>query len=214
MNTNTEFASAGYTAGQLNAIVKGLKKQAGEDGPEKFLRGEVTVSQPACRWRELDGVIYFSVTSDGTTGPEWINRLDQKGFRLNQYSKSVLNSVDFKSTTGVTTEIAVLKGMLFSDENRTTKKIRAEADQRKLGKPNAEVGCLIRENFSDEQIEAMNLWGIIAMHDPINDSDGDPLLLGAYRDNDGRRLNAYFVSPGHGWDRGNGFAFAVSQSST
>lgn len=38
-----EFASARYTADQLNAIVKLLKKQGGEDGPDRFLRGELVV---------------------------------------------------------------------------------------------------------------------------------------------------------------------------
>ena len=40
-----EFASAKYTAGQLNAIVKLLRRQAGENGPERFLRGEVVISE-------------------------------------------------------------------------------------------------------------------------------------------------------------------------
>jgi hypothetical protein len=43
---NNEFASAPYTAGQLNAMVKLLKKQAGEDGLKRFLRGEITVTKP------------------------------------------------------------------------------------------------------------------------------------------------------------------------
>lgn len=43
----SEFASSEYTAGQLNAIVKLLRKQAGEDAPERFLRGELIVSEPA-----------------------------------------------------------------------------------------------------------------------------------------------------------------------
>src|SRR3989344_8863779 len=128
----TEFASASYTAGQLNAMVKMLKKQAGEDGPERFLRGEVTVSEPIRSWREEDGAIYFSVTSDGTTGEDWIKCLEGKGFRVGDYAKQVLRSPDFKPTKGLTTEVAVLKGMLFEDNDRITKKIRAEADKRKL----------------------------------------------------------------------------------
>lgn len=211
---NTEFASAGYTAGQLNAIVKLLKKQAGEDGPERFLRGELTVSEPARSWREQDGVIYFSVTSDGTTGEEWIRRLEEKGFCLSNYAKSVLRSPDFKPTSGVTTEIAVLKCMLFEDNDRTTKKIRAEADRRNLTKPNAEVACLIREKFTDQEIEAMGLWWVVAMHEPIKDSDGAPDLLGADRCVGGRWLDAYCGRPAYGWTRGLGFAFVVSQVSS
>jgi hypothetical protein len=132
-----EFASAGLTAGQLNAIVKML---GGEEGALRFLRGELVVSKPARRWREEDGVIYFTVTSDGTTGEEWVKRLESKGFHVGSCAKSVLRSADFKPTSGVTTEVAVFNGLLFEDNER---KIRAEAERRKFEKPNAEVACLI-----------------------------------------------------------------------
>ncbi len=160
---------------------------------------------------EQDGIIYFSVTSDGTTGPQWIERLEKKGFRIGDYAKSVLRSSDFKPTNGVTTEIVILKGMLFADNERTTKNIRAEADRRNLTKPNAEVACLIRENFSDEEIKAMGFW-IVTMHEPIKDSDGDLDLLYAhwFGDGDGCWLGAYYDEPSGGWGRNDGFAFAVS----
>ena len=44
-------------------------------------------------------------------------------------------------------------------------------------------------------------------------SDGDPNLLGASRNDDGRNLNAYYDRPDNRWNRDNGFAFAVSQVS-
>jgi hypothetical protein len=207
-STSTEFASAGLTAGQLNAIVK---KLGGHDGALKFLRGETTIAEPTRLWREQDDVIYFSVTSDGTTGKEWIKRLEKKGFRSGDYAKSVLLSPDFKPTSGVTTEIAVLKGMLFEGHDRITSKIRAFAAERQLTAPNAEVACLIREMFMDEEIEAMGLWWIVAMHEPIKDSGGDPSLLNSYRYDDGRWLNAYYVRPDDRWSDGGGFAFAVPQ---
>ena len=206
---STEFASASLTAGQLNAIVK---KLGGPAMALRFLRDELTVSEPTRLWREQNGIIYFSVTSDGTTGEEWIKRLDRKGFRVGSYAKSVLRSKDFKPTSGVTTEIAVLKGTLFEDHNRITKTIRSEAEKLKLGKPNAEVACLIREIFSDEEIEAMGLTWIVAMHEPIEDSDGYPLLLGADRLGGGRWLGACCDGPDGGWGRGGGFAFAVLAS--
>jgi hypothetical protein len=138
--------------GTMEAVVN---KLGGMDGVQRFLRGEVTLAEPAKRWREQDGVIYFTLPpTDGTTGPEWIKRLEKKNFRLSQWATDVLKSKDFKPTTGVVNEVAVLKGMLFENSNRTTKNIRAEADKRKLNKPNAEVACLIRENFSNEEIEA------------------------------------------------------------
>lgn len=208
---STEFASAGLTVGQLNAIVK---KLGGHDMALRFLRDELSVSEPTRSWREEDGVIYFSVTSDGTTGKDWIKRLEGNGFRVGDYAKQVLRSPDFKPTKGVTTEVAVLKGMLFEDNDRITKKIRAEADKRKLSKPNAELACLIREKFTDKEIEAMGLWYIVAMHESINDSDGDPSLLDASRSDVGRWLSAYDDRPDDGWSRDDGFAFAVSQVSS
>ncbi|TSC83408.1 MAG: Uncharacterized protein G01um101417_627 [Parcubacteria group bacterium Gr01-1014_17] len=202
------FASAGLTAGQLNAIVK---KLGGHDMALRFLRDELSVSEPTRSWREEDDVIYFSVTSDGTTGEDWIKRLEGNGFRVGDYAKQVLRSPDFKPTSGVTTEVAVLKGTLFEDNDRITKKIRAEADKRKLSKPNAELACLIRLKFTDKEIEDMGLWYIVAMHEPINDSDGYPGLLGSGRDVDGQWLDAYSVLPGDGWGSGHGFAFALPQ---
>jgi hypothetical protein len=156
-------------------------------------------------------VIYFSVTSDGTTGSQWIKRLERKGFQTSDWARQVLNSPDFVPTSGVTTEIAVLKGMLFEDADRITKNIRAEASRRNLTKPNPEVACLIREAFSDEVLETMGLSWIVVMHEPIKDSGGGPRLLVVNRD--GRWLNADYGHPDGRWGRGNGFAFVVSQVS-
>ena len=187
-----------------------FNKLGGVEGARRFLRDELLVSEPTRSWREEDGVIYFSVTSDGTTGEDWIKRLEGNGFRVGDYAKQVLRSPDFKPTNGVTTEVAVLRGCLFEHNDRITKKIRAEAARRNFTKPNAELACLIREKFTDKKIEAMGLWYIVAMHEPINDSVGDPDLLGASRHGVGRWLYAYHVRPVNRWDRDGGFAFAVS----
>src|SRR3989344_2731566 len=191
---SAEFAIAEVMPGKLNALVKNIMRQTGETDPNEAIRlvnsGEWVVTKPARSWREKDGVIYFSITSDGTTGEDWIKRLEGNGFRVGDYAKQVLRSPDFKPTNGVTTEVAVLKGMLFEDNDRITKKIRAEADKRKLGNPNPELACLIREKFTDKEIEAMGLWYIVAMHEPVNDSDGGPLLLNASRYGGGRWLRA------------------------
>ena len=219
MSELNESVISKVEVGKLNAMVKNTMRQMSITDPNEAIRrinsGEWIVSEPtapsADGWREQDGVIYLSVTSDGTTGPEWITRLESKGFRIGDYAKSILRSLDFKPTSGVTTEIAILKGILFEDNDRITKKIRAEADKRKLSEPNAEVACLIRENFSDDDIEAMGLIWIVTMHEPIKDSDGDPRLLFALRIDDGRWLGAYDDDPGYRWSRGYGFAFAVSQ---
>ncbi|MBU3934487.1 hypothetical protein KKC00_00760, partial [Patescibacteria group bacterium] len=88
------------------------------------------------------------------------------------------------------------------------------AERRKLAKPNAEVACLIREMFSDEELETMGLWWIVVFHEPIRDSDGDPCLLSAYRGGGGRWLYADDDRPDGHWNSDNGFAFLVSQVSS
>lgn len=196
------------TLGRVEAV---WNKLGGEEGVDKFLSGKLVVQKPVCSWREEDGVIYFTVTSDGTTGSDWIKRLEKKGFRLSKWAKDVLGSSDFKPTSGVAYQIAVLKGTLFTDSDRITKKIRAEAERRKLEKPNAEVACLIREMFSDEDLEVMGLYWIVVFHEPIKDSGGDLSLLNANRDNEGRWLSAYYDKPDDNWNSANGFAFALPQ---
>lgn len=177
-----------------------------------FLIGDIEVI-PKPKWLEENGVIYSSVTSDGTTGEEWNERLESKGFRISDYAESILLSDDFKPTNGITTEIAVLKGELFCDDERITKNIHSEASNRKLTKPNAEVACLIREKFTDEDLKKMGLCWLAVMHEPIKNSDGVPYLLYAYQYDGGRWLRAYCNSPDSRWDSGSGFAFAVSQVS-
>ena len=168
-------------------------------------------------WHEKDGIIYFSVTSDGTTGEDWITRLENKGFPVADYPMEVLRSSDFKPTKGLTTEVAVLKGMLFEDNDRIIKKIYAEGVLRNLSRPKAEVACLIREKFTDEDIADMGMCWIATMHEPISSSDTDdvPALAIAFRAiNDRCRYENYGKSYSDRWNCDCGFAFAVSQTPT
>lgn len=177
------------------------------------LNGRAVISYPDRTWRKQDGVIYLTVTSDGKTGSEWIAHLEAKGDRVSDYAKQLLCSKDFQPTSGVTYNIAVLKGMLFNDSDRITKKIRAEASERQLTTPNAEVSCLIRDKFTDEEIEAMGLVWIVAMHELIKDSGGYPTLLSADRNDGGRWLGTSYGNPDRRWGRVDGFAFVASQVS-
>ena len=158
--------------------------------------------------------ILLTVTSNGMTGKQWFRRLRKKGYRVSDLAKSILYSADFKPTSGVTNQLVVLKGTFFErDRDRETKNIRAYADSRGWTKPNAEVACLIREMFTNKEIEAMGLWWIVVMHEPIKDSDGDPSLLDADRkdDEDGHGLDATWGELEHRWSRSHGFAFVVPQ---
>ena len=52
------------------------------------------------------------------------------------------------------------------------------------------------------------------MDDASCNSDGDPNLLNANRNGDGRWLNADWGKPDNRWNRDNGFAFALPQLSS
>ena len=201
---------AGVTLGRVEAV---WNKLGGEEGVDRFLRNELTVVEVVRRWREQDGIIYFTLPpTDGTTGRQWIERLAGKKIQIGEYSKYIFLSNDFKPTIGIITEIAVIKGMLFEDSERVTKNIRAMAESLKFTKPNPEVACLIREMFTDAEIEEMGLRWIVAMHEPIKDSDGAPSLLGTDRYDDGPWLRVYDDRPDGQWRRDYGFAFAVAQA--
>lgn len=185
-----------------------VDKLGGEAQAEKLLSGELTVSE---LWVERRSVIYFPVTSDGTTGDGWIKRLEGKGHRVVDRAKFLLRSEEFKPTSGVTTQIAIFKGVYFEDSGRITNLIRDEMRFSGFKSPNAEIGCLIREKFTNKEIEAMGISWLMVMHTPIKDSDGDPSLLSFIeRDHD------YLLSSCEGnldkWhpDSYGGFAFTTS----
>jgi len=201
--------NAGFNPGDLTKLTqfKDLK------GVKAILNGQAEIFYLVKKYREENGVIYFKVISDGTTGQQWIERLENKVFKLSKWAKELLLSKDFKPTTGIVYTIAVLKGDLFTDSNRITKKIRSEAVKRKLVAPNPEVACLIREMFSDAEIKAMGLTWIVTMHKPIKDSAGDLRLLNTPRNDDGSWLSTDCGTSDHSWSSDSGFAFEVSQVS-
>jgi hypothetical protein len=203
--------------GQLHAVVlQNLPEMTIEQrqkwindpkGMQEFLSGLV-----GSKFSEHDGGIYFTVTSNGFSGKDWIKHFNKKGVEIGNYAKQLLLSEDFKpSKKGTTSQIVVIKGEFFSDNDRITSKIREEADRRNMTKPNAEVACLIRDLFTDDEIKAMGLSWIVTMHEPIKDSDGDPHLLSTNRNGNKSWLSTYYGPPDRRWHRGSGFAFVAPQ---
>lgn len=171
---------------------------------------EGAVIPTATTWTvDGDGNIYFTVTSNGFTREQWEQYLERRGWRIGDYARQVLRRASEAPTSGVTYNIVVRPGKKISD--RITKKIRAAADKKGWVKPHWEVACLIRDTFTDEQLEQMGLWYIVTMHEPIKDSGGGPDLLSAYRGGDGRWLSASYGEPDDYWGDSGGFAFVLSQ---
>ena len=210
MSNGTQLERLWRLQTKINMLVSDGKRDAGEvaDALQNILNA---IRHP--RWHEKDSIIYFSVTSNGMTGKAWIKRLEGNGFHIGNYAKQVLRSPSFKPTNGRTTEVAVLKDRLCGYNDRTTATIRAEAGKRNLYTPNAELACLIREKFRDDEIETMGLRSIVTMHESINDSHGNPYvlyLMGRY--GVGCVLDAFCDRPDNIWgeDAAAGFAFTVS----
>lgn len=163
-------------------------------------------------WYEQDGIIYFNLISEGTSGPEWREYFKKKGIYLRQEVRSILSSPDFKPTTGVVYHIAVIKGVLFRKEDRGTEEICTRAERRKYTKTNVEVACLIRKFFSDKDLKCMNLEGIIIVHNRIKVGGSDNFFLYVAQDGgDGRELVVYYDHYTSRWDEQIGFSFIISQ---
>jgi hypothetical protein len=158
-----------------------------------------------------EGNIRFLLTSNGFTSEQWEQHLERRGWRIGDYARQVLRRASEVPTNGVTYNIVVRPGKKISDSDRITKKIRAAADKKGWLKPHWEVACLIRDTFTDEQLEQMGLWYIVTMHEPIKDSGGGPRLLYSDRFGGGRWLNASYGRPVARWHGYGGFAFAVPQ---
>ena len=162
-------------------MVKNIMTQTGITEPEEVVRmmnsGELQVSLTKSEWTEKDGVIRFSVTSDGTTGEQWIERLERKKINLNHRIKKIMRSRYFKQNNNFVYDVVILKGKLFSDEGRTYKNILKEANNRKFSTPPMQLACLIREKFSDKDLNAMGLTWIFVMHKNIENMEFSDLLF-------------------------------------
>lgn len=156
-----------------------------------------------------EGNIHFTLTSNGFTRERWESHLERRRWQISNHARQVLRRASEAPTSSVTYNIVVRPGKSISDSDRITKKIRAVAEKYGWLKPHWEVACLIRDAFTDEQLEQMGLWYIVTMHEPIKDSDGDPSLLSSDRDVGGRWLIADYGRPDDGWNDDGGFAFAV-----
>jgi hypothetical protein len=202
------FAIAKVFPGKLNALVKNIMRQTGTKDPNEAVKlinsGKYVISKVVHNWRKKNGVIYFPVTSTGISGPQWIEDLEAGHYGVQGYARELILSDNFKPTNCVT-EIAVLTGELFDDDNRTTEKICVEATRdNKLTMSTLETACIIRKTLTDKEIAAMGLDAIIVMHHPLKDHDDILSLLSVDRKS---WLNSCYGLSKVKWPRNIGFAF-------
>ncbi len=203
-----EWLSTGQNSSAVSLLRTGKAKLI--DVSETGSEGVVIPTAPTpTEWTvDGEGNIHFTLTSNGFTRKQWIQCFERRGC---EYTYQVLRRTSEAPTNGVTYNIVVRPSNKISKVNRTAKKICVAAKQKGWSKPHWEVACLIRDKFTDEQLEEMGLWSIVTMHEPVSDAEDTPRLLESTREGSGHLLGTICHRPNERLSPLAGFAFVVSQ---
>jgi len=169
-----------------------------------LISGELVISEPSL-WFLKNGIIHFTVTSNGLTVQEETICSNGKKILVSR----CVQGIKFRVTEGVKYPIVVIPSSFWlKDNERLTGNIFAEAKTRRWTMPKIEVGYLIRQMFTDQQIRQMGFGSIITMHESIEDYDGIHGFLGT-NPGDNPGLSMYFGTKPHSrWGIDHGFAFS------
>lgn len=131
----------------------------------------VVIPKPGCGFIEEDGVVYFSVVSQSqpATWQERAESLKKKGINITDSAEGALRWSGFTPTSSVVTEVAILK-KYFSEDGYTRESLDHEAEQYGWTKPGMDLGCLILENLSKEELRAMDIKYAAVMSEPFRTS--------------------------------------------
>ncbi len=213
--TNCPWGEIDFEKSGLQDSIIRNPKQAGLDFAE-WLRTRRLSKQTVV---EENGIIKLPpIVGLGLANPQQrIDIVSSAGHELSDWAKSILLSPNFvPCEKDKVYHPVILPGKLFSGAERTTTNVRARGDSLGLnhgvGLP-TELGILIRLNYTNEEIERMGLDWLVTMHEPVKDSDGDPVLLGTIRGGGKSWLNAIWGNPDLQWYREFGFVFLASQVS-
>ncbi len=165
------------------------------------------------------GHVVFTITGLDLTGAQEEARLEAEKFNVWKYAKQILTSTNSDSydrnhrlVGGQQYKIVLLPGKHIKSSERTTENLRTEASKLGYGKPVAGVIPRIREIVSDEKMEELGIWYIVALHDPIKDSDGGSNVLGSDNSDGGRLVGELRGQPDNQWLDGGAFAFFLPAS--
>jgi hypothetical protein len=172
-NKRDPFIIARVYPGELNALVKHIMRQMGTDDPNEAVKGinsgayAITKALP---YSLSNGVLTIELRSDGTTGPEWINKWKQRGAKVPERIRERLLSPSFEPTNGVTYRIVIISEPIILIENGTWNKTSSEisfmeildaARKRNLSViENEEIPFLLMERFTKGQYGQMGLESI------------------------------------------------------
>jgi hypothetical protein len=212
-----DFAIANVKTGKLNALVKNIMRLTGQNDANEAIRLInsklwTVVRSTTCPWRVENGIIYLTVTSDGTTGAQWVTRLESRGYKIDTRARQILLSESFKPTSGITTEIAIISGIEVPKQTFLfmMRDVLAEANKRGWLRPNLETACMLRELFSYTEIEALKLTSIDIMSEfvEVDCLKNSYLHIGKSISGDEYLYSGADIGMEH--PRGCGYAFALS----
>lgn len=160
--------------------------------------------------------ITFTVTGLGLTSEQWITRLEAGGHKLSDWARDVLSKPDYDENHRLEVGKEYKVTLVFSKEikkqkDRSTTNLKALA-RRELGEQSViglkgELALLIREKFTNAELEAMGIFYIVVLHEPIIDSAGHARVLYSFRDDGVSFVNASCGSPDDLWVDFGAFAF-------
>ncbi len=165
-----------------------------------------------------NGCLYFAVEGVGIKANLWGDRLKSGGHELSKWAKDVLSKPDYDKNhrleAGKIYKLGLVFGKEITDDSKRSTSALQDLGRHKFG-PQANEGLkgefalLIREKFSNAELEAMELKYIAVLHKPITDSDGNPVVLSSDR-YDGSCVDAFYASPDDPWDDYGAFASLAS----
>jgi len=114
----------------------------------------------SAKFLEKNHAVNLNLISDGTTGEQWIKRLENQGHILNLEVKGLLMSPQFIATKGERWEVVILKRTPEKALILKREEILAEAKTLHLVSVNLEISCLLREELTLDWLTHLNLQRI------------------------------------------------------
>ncbi len=113
------------------------------------------------KFLEKNHAVNLDLISDGTTGEQWIERLESQGHILNLEVKGLLMSPQFIATKGERWEIVILKRTLEKALILKREEVLTEAKTLHLVSVNLEIACLLREELTLDWLGHLNLQRVL-----------------------------------------------------
>ena len=216
--TKTVVAGSTVSASQLKDLFRQI-----DDGSinGQIMQAILEHRNPFALERNEHGHVVLTFTGLDLMGVAEIGRLEAGGYRVSNYAKSCMLSLEEDSydkhhrlEADRIYKVALMPGReIERDSDRTTANLRDRGMKRYgYGKPVAGLLPRVRESLSDKQMEELDIWYAAALHDPITDSGGSPSVLYTDRRGVGRLVSAGWGEPGDRWGDDGAFVFPVSAS--